>query len=159
MSLETKVHINYGKDGKPISETNVPSNAIIGDRTYISPLATLKRGSMGIQIGNDCIIMEGTRIGDGTILKDRVIVEKEATIVSAEIEHDVTLGQGCKLAQGIKVGSYVRIGECILVPRAAVIPAGTIDRLNVITSDVTLAKRDLSFDAGQTSLPSGCWSN
>lgn len=82
------------------------------------------------------VVLDGSKIGEGSVLLPHAYVGADARIgkgcllsVGAMVAHDCILGDWCQLCPGAKLGGHVRVGDYSLIGMgASVLPRVTVGR-------------------------------
>ena len=85
----------------------------IGPGTYIGPCVTLEGNT---EIGENCKILQNTRINDGKV-GDRTVIES-SVILESSVGSDTSVGPFAYIRPGSKVGSECKVGDFVELKNA-----------------------------------------
>jgi mannose-1-phosphate guanylyltransferase len=82
-------------------------------------------------VGRDCVLESGARLGPNTILSERVIVKKGATLRETIVFEQTTLSENCivedsVIGETVTIGKDARIGKGSIVAGQVAIPEGAV---------------------------------
>jgi len=110
------------KEGIDIPGRQIKEGVWIGEGNRISPQAHLVPP---LVIGNNCEVEEDVKIGEGTILGDRVRIRKGASLHQCILWNDVIIEKGAELDDCI-LANYVFVPPDFSMKGAVVTPKGLL---------------------------------